>query len=188
MPLPLGHSTIGFTTHSLVCKEVSNLHPWRTLAAIAILSNLPDLDVLLGLLVHGNGNAFHRGPTHSLLFALVLGLGASNAWRLWSKIPRFYFTTGFLLIFSHILADMAFTSTPISFFWPLDVHWSGGHSGLSDILGEVLFGNYQDVTIIGECAVLLLLNSWASRLKYRPPTRGLFRETGLSRHESATYP
>ena len=111
-----------------------------------------------GLFFIGNGNVFHRGPTHSLIFALIGGFLASGVWRLWSQLPKFSFRICFLLILSHILADSVFTSSPISFFWPITVNWNAGYSGLGDVLNLVLFGNYRDAKIIIGCAFLVLLH------------------------------
>jgi hypothetical protein len=63
-----------------------------------------------------------------------------------------------MLILSHTLADSIFTSSPVSFFWPVIVNWSGGHSGLREAVNLVLFGNYQDVPIILGCGLLILLH------------------------------
>jgi hypothetical protein len=63
-----------------------------------------------------------------------------------------------MLILSHTLADSVFTSSPVSFFWPVIVNWSGGHSGLRDAVNLVLFGNHQDVTIIFGCGLIILLH------------------------------
>jgi hypothetical protein len=163
MPLPIGHATIGLATHSLIGKNELDLPWWRTLAVVVILSNLPDIDVLIGLLVHGNGDAFHRGPTHSLIFAFVVGLAASKSWRLWARIPKISFTCCFLVILSHLLADLVFTNKSISFFWPFNMYLSTGHSGLADILDAVLFGNDQDLGIIIGCTIVMLLNKQARR-------------------------
>ena len=158
MPLPIGHATIGFTAYSLLSGNGSSLGRWKAPLGILILSNLPDVDVVLGIVLQGNGNAFHRGPTHSLIFAFIAGFLASRVWELWLQGPRLSFRICFLLILSHILADAIFTSSPISFFWPVTVNWSGGHSGLSHVVHLVLFGNTQDLTIIFGCAFLILLH------------------------------
>jgi hypothetical protein len=63
-----------------------------------------------------------------------------------------------MLILSHTLADSIFTSSPVSFFWPVIVNWSGGHSGLREAVNLVLFGNHQDVAIIFGCGLLILLH------------------------------
>ena len=78
MPLPLGHAAIGLATYETVKKEDPGSSRISIFLFITILANLPDVDVLVGLLTHGNGSLFHRGPTHSLAFALASGLAAAN--------------------------------------------------------------------------------------------------------------
>lgn len=158
MSLPIGHATIGFTAYSLLCGNGSGWGRWKVPLGILILSNLPDGDVVLGIVLQGNGSAFHRGPTHSLIFAFIAGYLASRVWESWSPWPRLSFRVCFTLILCHILADAVFTHSPISFFWPVVVNWSGGHSGLRHVLNLVLFGNDQDATIIFGCASLILLH------------------------------
>ncbi len=115
MPLPTAHTAIGFAIHSQCSRNRSNLNRWKMLVGVVLLSNLPDVDVVTGLIFRGNGSAFHRGPTHSLLFALVTGILASNGWRIWSRIPKFSLLNCFLIILSHVLADAIFTGSNISF-------------------------------------------------------------------------
>ena len=158
MSLPIGHAAIGFATHSLCSGNESSSGRWKVLPGILILSNLPDVDFVLGIVFIGNGNVFHRGPTHSLIFALIGGFLASGVWRLWSRLPKFSFRISFLLILSHILADSILTGSPISFFWPITVYWSAAYSGLRDVLNLVLFGHYRDGKIIIGCASLVLLH------------------------------
>jgi hypothetical protein len=158
MSLPIGHATMGFTAYRLLCGHGSRLGRWKVPLGILILSNLPDSDVVLGIVLQGNGSAFHRGPTHSLIFAFIAGYLASRVWGAWSQRPRLSFKVCFMLILCHILADAVFTNSPISFFWPVGVNWSGGHSGLRHVVSLVLFGNDQDVTIIFGCASLILLH------------------------------
>jgi inner membrane protein len=76
MPLPLGHLAIGLAAHELG-SDRSAFGRWKLFAAILALSNLPDIDVVFGLVLQWNGCAFHRGPTHSLVFTLAAGLAAS---------------------------------------------------------------------------------------------------------------
>ena len=173
MPLPLGHTAIGLATYDTL--QPSNGGPSRlgTFAFITLLANLPDLDVVLGLMLYGNGNFFHRGPTHSLVFALVAGYGASHLWRLWDGIPRIGFGICFGLVLSHVLADMVFTTAPVSLLWPLQVYWSTGFSGPGNVLHAVLFQNVQDAGLIssGACyvALLRLLRSSAKRGRIPAP-------------------
>ena len=158
MPLPIGHAVIGFTTQSLFSAEESSSDRWKALLGILILSNLPDVDVLLGIVFQGNGNVFHRGPTHSLMFALIGGFLATRVLRLWSPLPRFSFRICFLFILSHVVADFVFTSSPVSFFWPITVNWSDGYIELRHVVNLVLFGNYRDAEIIIGCLFLILLH------------------------------
>ena len=156
MSLPIGHATIGITAYNLFFRNGSSVGGWKVPLGILVLSNLPDVDVILGIVLQGNGSVFHRGPTHSLAFAVIAGFLASKVWEWWSPWPRLSFRICFMLILSHILADSVFTSSPISFYWPFIVNWSDGHSGLRHVVNLVLFGNYQDGTIILGCIFLML--------------------------------
>jgi inner membrane protein len=129
MPLPLGHLAIGFATHCLISKNTDSVNQWKLAIFIIILSNLPDIDVLFGLILQSNGSTFHRGPTHSILFALIMGFAASKSSRLWSQIPVISFKICFFLILSHVVSDYFLTNSPVSSFWPLEVSWSTGNVG-----------------------------------------------------------
>ena len=158
MPLPLGHTAAGLAIHDVYAKGRSALGLWKTLTFVIVLTNLPDLDVLVGLMVHGNGNFFHRGPTHSLLFALIMAFFVSNLWRFWSRIPRVSYLLCFSLILSHILADALLSAAPVSFWYTLELNSSVGHSGWWEVIESVLFGAFRDLGIIVVSAVVLLLN------------------------------
>ena len=158
MPLPLGHSAVGIAAYSLTDRNVSSLHRLKIIVFVCFLSNLPDIDVLIGLLWQGNGNAYHRGPTHSLIFVLIFGFLAANAWRIWSKIPKLGFGSCSLFILSHILADFFLSGSPISFLWPLETNWSLGHSGWSDVIGAVFLESPQDTVLICICAAIIILS------------------------------
>ena len=171
MPLPLGHTAIGLATYDTL--QPSNGDPSRlgTIAFITLMANLPDVDVVLGLMMHGNGNFFHRGPTHSLVFALVAGYLGAHLWRLGGRIPRIGFGVCFGLVLSHVLADMVFTTAPVSLLWPFQVYWSPGFAGPENVLQAVLFQNFQDVGLIvgSACFVALLRALRASPKRGRIP-------------------
>jgi membrane-bound metal-dependent hydrolase YbcI (DUF457 family) len=154
MPLPLGHIAIGLATHEVGASR-SAFSRWKVFAAIAVLANLPDIDVIFGLLLQWNGSAFHRGPTHSLLFALAMGALAARASGLWARLPRLGFRTCFALILSHVAADALLSTSEVSFFWPLETHWSTGHSGWGDVVGMVLKGDAQDAWIAISAAAVI---------------------------------
>jgi inner membrane protein len=157
MPLPTGHTAIGFTICSLCSRGRSNFDRWKILVGVILLSNLPDVDVVAGLIFRGNGSAFHRGPTHSLLFALVTGILASNGWRIWSRIPKFSFLNCFLIILSHVLADAIFTGSKISFLWPFAVNWSEGCMGWRAVIDAILCGNHLNFKIAVACGLFVYL-------------------------------
>ena len=158
MPLPIGHAALGLATQSFCSSNDSYCGRWKVLLGILILSNLPDIDVVFGIVFVGNGNIFHRGPTHSFIFALIGGLLASEVRRFWSPLPKVSFSTCFLLILSHVLADLVFTVSPVSFFWPLTVNWSSGTIELKHVVNLILFENYRDVEIIIGCVFVILLH------------------------------
>ena len=157
MPLPMGHIAIGLATYELSTKNIVNTNSLNLIIFLTILANIPDFDVIVGLLIKWNGNAFHRGPTHSLLFALITGFLASRAWKLSSQIPRIKFGVCFSIILSHVLADLLFTSSPVSFFWPFEVSWSTGHSGWANVLNTIFFQGFQDAGIIVASAFSIIL-------------------------------
>lgn len=160
MCLPLGHMAIGLATQEVATTQ-SAFSRWKLFAAIVVLSNLPDIDVIIGLLLHWNGSAFHRGPTHSLLFALAFGFLASRATTIWSWLPRLGFWTCFLLILSHVAADALLSTSAVSFLWPFETNWATGHSGWGDIVGMVLRGDVQDAWIALSSAAVISIHRTA---------------------------
>ena len=165
MPLPLGHSAIGFVTHTVISDNKNRFSNWKLALFIIILSNLPDIDVLFGLILHNNGSVYHRGPTHSILFAAIMGLVVCKSSKLSSKLPTISFRVSFCLILSHIAADYFFTDSPVSFFWPLDVSWSTGNSGWGQVLHTVFFDAIEDSGILILCTVFIVVNMILERFE-----------------------
>ena len=166
MPFPLGHTAVALAVHETVSSKQNDSSRPGLLVYVTVLANLPDLDVVYGLIVQGNGDAFHRGPSHSLLFALVAGYLASQLWRLWDKIPRLCWPVAAGLIFSHIAADMLLTRTAVSLFWPFEVYWSSGYSGWGDVMHTVVFKSLQDAGIvIVSLAYIFLLRHFRGSLQ-----------------------
>lgn len=166
MPLPLGHSAIGFAVHSIISNDKGSFNKWKVATFIVIISNLPDIDILFGLMLQNNGSAFHRGPTHSILFALIMGFLASKSRKLWSKIPKINFKTCFMFILSHVLADYFLTNSPVSFYWPIEVSWSTGNSGWSHVFHTVLFDAVEDIGILFVCTLIIMSVIVFRRLPY----------------------
>jgi hypothetical protein len=155
MPLPLGHAAIGAATYE-ISGGSSAFGRWKRFVYIVLLANLPDIDVLIGLLLRWNGNAFHRGPTHSLVFAVSAGCLAFYAGRRWFDVPGISRVQCTLLVLSHVLADLLFTDSPVSFFWPLESNWSTGDSGWVEVVHSIVFESFGDGWIVLGCAAAIV--------------------------------
>jgi membrane-bound metal-dependent hydrolase YbcI (DUF457 family) len=148
LPFPIGHTAIGLVAFETAKLNQGCCSRWARVVFVAFLANLPDLDILFGLVLDGNGSAYHRGPTHSLLFAVLCGYLASHLWRLRPGIPKVGFSLCSLLIFSHVAADMILTTSPVSLFWPLEIHWCQGRSSWLQVFDMVLFQSIRDGGIV----------------------------------------
>lgn len=156
MPSPLGHAAIGLVVHNVCSREKIGFRQWREASFVCLLAILPDIDVLVGLLSQGNGNAFHRGYSHSLLFILCSAFVASVAHRLWSQIPRITFGICFALVLSHVLADFLLTDYGVSWFWPFGRTWAApSYAGWGDVMHDFLRQTARDAGIVIGCGILL---------------------------------
>ena len=130
MSLPLGHLALGVTAYDCCADGVSVFRHWRTMVFVTILANLADIDMIIGLVLQGNGSVFHRGPTHSIAFVLLMSIIAANLWRILPQVPRIGFNVCFIIILTHLLGDFVFSGGNVSFFWPLAVKYSHGYRSL----------------------------------------------------------
>ncbi len=168
MPLPLGHAAVGLAVNELFSSETSASERLKAAALVTVLSNLPDVDVILGLILKWNGSAFHRGPTHSLVFAVVLGILASQVWRVWTAFPKMSALASASIIFSHLVADLLFTNAPVSLIWPLEVSYTTGQTGWGEVVRTVACDGWQDTGTILVAAVFFVAVRFAkSRLAFR---------------------
>ena len=95
---------------------------WPLLACM-VAANLPDVDFIPGLLI-GEFNAFHHGPSHSLLWAIGVGVGCwLIAEAMGSGKSRFKGWLAFALVTSHLAADYLCEDRSAPFgimvFWPM---------------------------------------------------------------------
>lgn len=119
----VGHIAVGMAAARAYGGQSTPRRPGvRSILFWAALALLPDADVIgipLGL---GYGNTWgHRGATHSLVFALAIGIAVGALARL-TRRPAF--RTGCivtLVVASHGVLD-AFTNstTGVTLFWPFD--------------------------------------------------------------------
>jgi len=136
VPLPMGHSLAAGVIYATL-DEDGTLRGWRRLLVAVGLANTADLDLLPGLFV-GDPNRFHRGASHSLITAAVVGLLVAAVawrthrweWRLRGELLRGPYQTALvvgLLLGSHVLLD-AFTADPSvlvgeQMLWPVSDAW-----------------------------------------------------------------
>ena len=176
MPLHLGNSAIGFATHSIISKENNSFKKWQIAILIIVLSNMPDIDVLFGLILQSNGSAFHRGPTHSILFAFIIGFIVSKSSKIWPNVPTLNFKTCFMLVISHVIADYFLTDSAVSFYWPFEVSWSTGTSDWSQVLHTVIYDTVNDSEILLICTCIIIIvtitkkTDFMGKLKFLPLT------------------
>jgi len=118
----VGHSLAGGSI-ALSQHSLGNRIRWTTLFAIVLISNLPDVDLLFGYVV-GNPNRYHHFWTHSLVFALLVGLLFGFGY--WGFKRKAGIRTGcivFSIVLSHVALDFFTkdTSSPygIQLFWPI---------------------------------------------------------------------
>jgi inner membrane protein len=119
MPTILGHAAVPL---AIGLAAGSRRVPPRLLLAGVAAAMLPDADVALHFLVDAPwGSPWrHRGFTHSLPFALAMGLLAALGARGLRARPAAAFAFVALACASHGLLDMLTTGgSGIPYFWPL---------------------------------------------------------------------
>jgi inner membrane protein len=167
MPTPIGHSLAGYLIFTARNSHENQLK-WTDMLVAVIIANMADLDIIPGILV-GNANKFHHGITHSIGFAVIVGLLAGLLFFI-IKRKNFllYFSLFFFSYFSHVLLDYLAADTKAPFgeqlFWPIsqiyvlspipifsDVHKASD----SSVFLQSLFNWHNFRTIVIECAILI---------------------------------
>jgi len=116
MPSPIGHTLAGCAIAlALIPPEMP--HAWEVWAWCLLSANLPDLDFIPGLLA-GKPRTFHRGPSHSIMAALVAS-GLVAALATWSSMP-WLTQVGlmFLAYGSHVGLDYFTPGRGVLLTWP----------------------------------------------------------------------
>lgn len=80
MPLPLGHGLLGAAAIAATRTDLRSKDLWKSMAVGAALAIIPDFDIFLTNVLHFSRN-LHRSFTHSLAWALAIGLIAAFARR-----------------------------------------------------------------------------------------------------------
>jgi inner membrane protein len=123
MPSPIAHSVSGYVLAKFIPQETSKYYQslwwdWQNLYPVFV-AIFADFDFIPQLIT---GERFHRGLTHTFIFAIGFSLIVSwliSYFRKYSFSNLFWFT---LIIYSsHLLLDF-FTATSgdgLQLFWPL---------------------------------------------------------------------
>lgn len=178
MPLPVAHAFIGAATAEVMLPRETRHRLYMVLAAGA-LAVAPDLDFIL-VWVLGLDRDWHRGFSHSLLMAALLG-GTALAW--WGR-TRWREAAAFgLALASHGLLDALTTvqGRGVQLFWPL---WMERFRlGVVDLwemqpgwlaageLGRALHVSVLELLLLGPVVLgLFCIRRYAGRRRLRPPS------------------
>jgi inner membrane protein len=131
MPLPIAHALVGASLAAAIHTRPDTLRYRVALISGAILANAPDLDFVLVFTLHSR--AWHRGFTHSLVFAGFVCL----LFVLTFGTRRLRDALAYGLAFaSHGLLDFLTTKEGggVELFWPFSAgRLALGWAGLSEI-------------------------------------------------------
>ena len=115
MPLPVAHGLLGAGVAAAV-RQTSQTRRWKPLLTGAFLGICPDFDYALNWLRIAGGG-WHHGFTHSILFALFLGLITATV--LGERTVRSIVLCSSAIV-SHTLLDFLMTeSRGVALWWPL---------------------------------------------------------------------
>jgi inner membrane protein len=166
MPLPIAHALVGASLAAALHTRPDSLRYRVALISGAILANAPDLDFVLVFTLHSR--AWHRGFTHSLVFAgfvcllFVVTLGKRNL--------RDALAYG-LAFASHGLLDFLTTKAGggVELFWPFSAErLLLGWAGLSELpskLPPFTILKWLSVEFAIFAPVLLAVLFWRRRLR-----------------------
>ena len=115
MPLPIAHALVGAGI-VVASRPKTTIHDWKSLSLAAAIAVLPDFDFLLSWLGNLDEN-WHRGFTHSIAFAIIIGVGvAVLAGKSFLRNAMVYGGA----ILSHGLCDVLTTKRQggVELFWP----------------------------------------------------------------------
>ena len=125
MPSPIAHGTTGYVLYRAFgprLEERGGPAPWssrRVLFIILVLSLVPDLDVIPGLLVddlHG----IHNSLTNSILVGVVVAIAIGGVmWFLGRIAARDWFLVALISYWLHIAMDYFTSERGVILFWPI---------------------------------------------------------------------
>lgn len=145
MPSPFAHITVGYAIYRIFRNKLSeNDHPKVKLFPVVllvtvILSMLPDVDSILGI-VMGDLGRYHNNGTHSLVVGLIVATVSAGIilWRFHYSFAT-WFIVALLAYEMHVFMDFFTIGRGVMLFWPFSyerysspimmfygLHWSDG--------------------------------------------------------------
>jgi membrane-bound metal-dependent hydrolase YbcI (DUF457 family) len=100
MASPVAHSIAALAIH----EGLDWRRRWAVIAGFILLANLADFDSLVSLVFTGDHNTWHRGPSHSVVFCLLVAGGLAAVWRIGTGYLQ-RFALFFALLASHLAID-----------------------------------------------------------------------------------
>lgn len=178
MPTPVGHALAGLAIAwlSTAKRGQAPFSATPLTAACVALAVAPDLDLLVG---------WHRGPSHSLVTAAVIGLtvGVLARWR--GQAPGLFGWSAFAAWGSHVALDwLGRDQSPphgIMALWPVSHdYWVSGLGLFAEVSrrywlpDQFIVGNSlavaREIAIIGP--VVLAAWAWRRRAQAASPDQG----------------
>jgi hypothetical protein len=178
MPSPIAHLAAGYAIYRLSKNKL----PQRVgsvskipiaLMLIAVLSILPDLDFLVGLLF-GDIESFHNNLSHSLLIGLPVALVASCIMYLWYRSHFWvWFAVSLIAYDLHAILDLFSGERGVMLLWPViqDRFVSPIRLFYGVQWGLGFFTPWHLVTILSETLFLIFVLFLIDRLEKRGGSR-----------------
>jgi membrane-bound metal-dependent hydrolase YbcI (DUF457 family) len=117
MSFPIAHGLLGATVVAACTPDLSLKKDWRSLLVGAVVACLPDLDYFVLIKLFHLPQSWHRGPTHSLAFALAVGALAALLVRRGTYLRRAL--TFWAAAASHGILDLFNRYDPVELLWPI---------------------------------------------------------------------
>ena len=178
MPSPIAHSVSGYLLAKfLPLKQIkfpySQTSYWLAFYPVSI-AIFADFDFIAQLVT---GENYHRGPTHSLMFAMLISvILALPISYLWKYSYRAIFSSNLLLYCSHLLLDLFSNGGKgIELFWPFtDVFFKSQITIFPAINHSIGLWKYSHLKAISfELGYSILLFWLVSLVKNRPNKKNL---------------
>lgn len=116
MSFPVAHGLLGATVVAALTPDLSLKRDWGRLLLGAAVACLPDLDYFILIKLFHFQHSWHRGPTHSVTFALAVGTLAALLAR--GPFLR-QALTFWAAAASHGILDLFNRYDPVEILWPL---------------------------------------------------------------------